>query len=95
MQSAVTDLDRAFARLQQARAEQAMAERVLAFERERQRAGAIDLLVINIRERDAFTAFIKVIDALADFYRAEADYRAVLGLGATNPVVTAPPARQP
>jgi cobalt-zinc-cadmium efflux system outer membrane protein len=95
VQSAVTDLDRAFARLQQARAEQAMAERVLAFERERQRAGAIDLLVINIRERDAFTAFIKVIDALADYYRAEADYRAVLGIGATNPLVTAPPARQP
>lgn len=100
VQSAVTELDRAFARLQQAREEQAMAERVLAFEKERQRAGAIDLLVINIRERDAFTALIKVIDALADYYRAEADYRAVLGLDAippgnapanSNPVVLPPP----
>ncbi|HMP02976.1 MAG TPA: TolC family protein [Gemmatales bacterium] len=90
VQSAVADLDRAFARLQQARAEQAMAERVLAFERERQRAGAVDILVINIRERDAFAALIKIVDALADFYRAEADYRAVLGLDTAVPVPSRP-----
>jgi outer membrane protein TolC len=47
---------------------------------ERCRKGQSTLLEVNLRELTAAGAQIKVIDALADYFRTQADYRAALGL---------------
>ncbi|MCS6850128.1 MAG: TolC family protein [Gemmataceae bacterium] len=87
VQDAISNLDRTHARLQRAREEQRVARRVAELELERFQKGQSNLLEVNLRELAAAGAQAKVIDALADFYRAYADYRAALGLDAapTNP----------
>ncbi len=80
VQNAHADLDRTLQRWLQAQHEQKEAEEVLKLELERMKLGGLDLFVVNIREQQAANAVLRVIDALADFYRAEADYRAALGL---------------
>jgi outer membrane protein TolC len=80
VQDAISNLARSFERLQRARQEQSIAERVADLERERFRAGQSNLLEVNIRELSAAGARAKVVDVLADFYRAQADYRAALGV---------------
>jgi len=80
VQDAVSNLDRTYQRLQRAREEQQIARRVAELEMERFRKGQGTLLEVNLRELAAAGAQAKVVDALADFFRAEADYRAALGL---------------
>ncbi len=86
VQDAISNLDRTHARLQQARQEQRIAQRVAELELERFRQGQGTLLEVNLRELAAAGAKSKVIDALADLYRAYADYRAALGLDARRVV---------
>jgi len=86
VQDAISNLARSFERLQRARQEQTIAERVAELERERFRAGQSNLLEVNIRELSAAGARAKVVDVLADFYRAQADYRAALGVDFPPPV---------
>ncbi len=90
VQDAVSNLDRTYQRLQRAREEQRIARRVAELEMERFRKGQGNLLEVNLRELAAAGAEAKVIDALADFFRAQAEHRAALGLdgkpnGSQNP----------
>lgn len=85
VQDAVSNLDRTHARLERAREEHRIAQRVAELELDRFRKGQSNLLEVNLRELAAAGAQTKVIDALADFFRAYADYRAALGLDATRP----------
>jgi cobalt-zinc-cadmium efflux system outer membrane protein len=80
VQDAVSNLELTYARLQRAREEQRIAQRVAQLELDRFRKGEGTLLEVNLRELSAAGAHSKVIDALANFYRAQADYRAALGL---------------
>jgi outer membrane protein TolC len=66
--------------LRWAREEQKVARRVAELEEERFRKGQSNLLEVNLRELAAAGAQIKVVDALADYFRALTDYRAALGL---------------
>lgn len=75
---ALADMDRASERLTVARREQAVAESVLANEVKRL-VGRADVLAVNIRQFQAAQARARVAGALADFYRAFADYQAALG----------------
>ncbi len=80
VQDAVSNLDRTYQRLKWAREELQIARRVAELELERFRKGQGTLLEVNLRELAAAAAQAKVIDALADYFRAQADYRAALGL---------------
>lgn len=80
VQDAVSNLDRTYQRLQLARQEQRIAQRVAELELARFRKGQGTLLEVNLRELAAAGAQAKVVDALADYYRAQADHRAALGL---------------
>lgn len=84
VQDAVSNLDRTYQRLQRAREEQKIAQRVAELEMERFRKGQSTLLEVNLRELAAAGAQAKVVDGLADFFRADADYRAALGLDAAK-----------
>lgn len=80
VQDAVSNLDRTYQRLHRAREEHRIARRVAELEMERFRKGQGNLLEVNLRELAAAGAEVKVIDALADFFRAQADHQAALGL---------------
>jgi outer membrane protein, heavy metal efflux system len=80
VQDAISYLDRALERIQRAREEVQIAQQVTDLEMTRFRIGQVTLLEVNIRELAAAGAKAKLIDALADFYRALADYRAALAL---------------
>lgn len=82
VQDAVSNLQRSVERLVQAREEQQVARRVADLERERFARGQSNLLEVNLRELAAAGAEAKVIDTLADYFRAEADLRAALGTDA-------------
>ena len=77
---AVSNLVRTHQRLQRAREEQRIARRVAELELQRFQKGQGTLLEVNFRELAAAGAQAKVVDALTDFFRAQADYRAALGL---------------
>jgi outer membrane protein TolC len=79
VQDAVSNLDRTYARLQQAREEQRIARLVAEMELERFQRGQGNLLEVNLRELAAAGAAAKVIDALADYHRAQADHQTALG----------------
>jgi len=80
VQDAVSNLDRTYQRLERAREELRIAGRVAEMELERFRKGNSNLLEVNLREIAAAGAKAKVVEALSEFFRAEADYRAALGL---------------
>jgi outer membrane protein TolC len=80
VQDAVSNLDRTYQRLGRAREEQRIANRVAELELERFRKGQGTLLEVNLRELASAGAQAKVVEALADYFRALADYRAALGL---------------
>jgi outer membrane protein TolC len=72
----VADVRDAASALQQ---ELTYAERAAEIERDAFRAGNIQLVVLNLREQFAADAKARIADALADYYRAEADFRAAIG----------------
>jgi outer membrane protein TolC len=80
VQDAASNLDRTHARLQRALEELRIAQQVAELELERFQKGQGTLLEVNLRELSAAGARTKVVDALADYRRAEADFRAALGL---------------
>ncbi len=84
VQDAVSNVDRTYQRLLRARDEQRAAQRVAEMERERFQKGQSNLLEVNLRELAAAGAQAKVVDTLADLYRAQADYRAALGIDAAD-----------
>lgn len=81
VRDALSNLDRTWHRLQKAKEEKNIAVRVTELELIRFEKGSSNLLEVNLREIAAATAELKVIDALGEFYRAMADFRAALGFG--------------
>jgi outer membrane protein TolC len=79
VQDAVSNIDRTHARLARAREEQRIAQRVAEMELDRFKKGQGNLLEVNLRELAAAAAEAKVIDALADFYRARAEFETAVG----------------
>ncbi len=89
---ALAEMDRSYQRLRAARREQAVAEEVVAGEAKRVGEGNVDVLALNIREFAAAQARARVAGALADYFRAFADYQAALGRdGGTPPTEPAAP----
>jgi cobalt-zinc-cadmium efflux system outer membrane protein len=84
VQDTVSSLDRAYARIKRAQEEAEIAQRVVNLEVKRFQEGAATILEVNLRELAAADAQRRVVDALADYYRATADYRAALGLDANR-----------
>jgi outer membrane protein TolC len=91
VQDTTSNLDQTFQRIQRAREEQEIAARVAQLELERFRKGQGTLLEVNLRELAAAGAKSKVIDAIAEFYRAYADYRAAMGLDFDPGEIKSPP----
>ena len=58
-----------------------LAEQLEEAERTKFNQGAADLLALQIREQATFDARLLEVDALAEFFRAEADYEAATALG--------------
>lgn len=85
VQDALSNLDRGRERIEKARQERTIAERVATMETERFLKGQSSLLEVNLRELSAAGALGRVIDAVADFRRAQADLRAALGQDARTP----------
>jgi outer membrane protein, heavy metal efflux system len=85
VQDAVSNLDRAHARYLKAKEEAEVANRVVQLEKTRFENGGGTILEVNLRELAAADAQRRVVDALADYYRATADYRAALGLDNAPP----------
>lgn len=83
VQDTISQMDRAVERILRAREEVEIATKVTDLEMTRFRAGQVTLLEVNLRELAAAGAKVKLIDALADFYRAQADFRAALALETT------------
>jgi outer membrane protein TolC len=81
VQDTISQLDRTRDRIQRAREETQIAQQVTELELTRFRVGQVTLLEVNLRELAAAGAKVKLIDAVADFNRAQADFRAALGTG--------------
>jgi outer membrane protein TolC len=75
---AASALQQSYELLAKAREALAVARRVEAGERERFVRGQGTLLILNLRELVTAEAAFAEVDALADYYRALADYRAAL-----------------
>lgn len=79
VQDAISNLDRIQERITRAQEEVQVAQQVTELELTRFRVGQGTLLEVNLRELAAAGARLKLIEALAEFYRAVADFRAALG----------------
>lgn len=80
VQDAISNLEKTHQRLGKAREEQQIAQQVADLERDRFSKGQGTLLEVNLRELAAAAAQAKVIDTLAEFFRAQADFEAAIGL---------------
>lgn len=68
----------AFDQLEQARLNVDLSSQLEAAENERIKQGAADLLALQIREQATFEAKALEVEALADYFRAQANYRAAV-----------------
>lgn len=84
LRDAASALERAYELLIKARETVAVARRVESGERERFARGQGTIVILNLRELVAAEAAFAEVDALAEYYRSLADYRAALGLDATG-----------
>jgi outer membrane protein TolC len=75
----------AFDALAQSRRNVELAQTLQDAENERLKQGATDLLALQIREQATFDAKVIEIEALADYFRAEANYRAATAADASIP----------
>lgn len=82
VQDALSALDRAYEFHRQARQRVELARLVARAEREQLRLGRSDVLRVTLREQAAFDADVVEIGARQDYFRALAEFRAALGLGA-------------
>lgn len=80
VQDALSNLDRTLERITRVQEEVQVARQVTELEMTRFRVGQSTLLEVNLRELAAAGAKSKLIDAMAEFHRAVADFRAALGL---------------
>lgn len=88
IQDAASALERSYELLHKARENVAVARTVEEGERERFQKGQSTIVILNLRELVAAEASLAEVDALAEYYRSLADYRAALGLDA---VLSFPP----
>ena len=79
VQDAFSALERAFEFYQQARRRVELARLVARAEREQLRLGRSDVLRVTLREQAAFDAEVVEVGAQQDYFRALADFWAVLG----------------
>ncbi len=86
VQDAVSALDRAYEFHRQARQRVELARLVARAEREQLRLGRSDVLRVTLREQASFDADVVEIGARQDFFRALAEFRAALGIGAAGAV---------
>jgi outer membrane protein TolC len=79
LQDAASALERSYELLRKARESVTVARKVESGERERFAKGQGTIVILNLRELVAAEASYAEVDALADYYRSLADYRAALG----------------
>jgi len=84
VQTSYAALAAAFEQVQQTREAVRLAEDLAQRERRNFEAGASDLLKVTLREEYAADAAVKQIDALLEYHRARADYRAALAADPTR-----------
>jgi outer membrane protein TolC len=77
--------------LAQSRRNVQLAQTLEDAENERLKQGAADLLALQIREQATFDAKVLEVEALADYFRAEANYRAATAADAVPKTVTKSP----
>jgi outer membrane protein TolC len=70
-----------------------LARRLEAAENEKIRQGAADLLALQIREQATFDAQVLEVDALNEYFRAQANYRAATAIDAPKSPPTPTPKR--
>lgn len=76
----VSELSQSWQRIAQARENVQLANELAQAERLQLEAGQSDLLRVNLREQQAALAAAGLVDVLEEYFRASAEYRAVLGL---------------
>jgi outer membrane protein TolC len=76
IQDAFSAIVAAFGQIDQTRRNVQLAEILEESEKTRFQKGAADLLALQIREQATFDARLLEVEAVADFFRAQADYRA-------------------
>jgi len=81
VQDAYSALDRAFEFHKQADKRVELARTVARAEREQLKLGRSDILRVTLREQAAFDAEIIEINAMQEYFRAKAQYRAAIGAG--------------
>lgn len=85
LQDAASALERSYELLKKARENVAVARKVERGERERFAKGQGTIVILNLRELVAAEAAFAEVDAIAEFYRSLADYRAALGVDVVQP----------
>jgi len=81
VQDAYSALERAYEFHKQADKRVELARTVARAEREQLKLGRSDILRVTLREQAAFEAEIIEINAMQEYFRAKADYRAAIGAG--------------
>ncbi|MBL8797551.1 MAG: TolC family protein [Planctomycetia bacterium] len=90
LQDAASALERSYELLGKARENIKVARQVERGERERFLKGQGTIVILNLRELVAAEASFAEIDALAEYYRALADYQAALGLDPSRDPAASP-----
>ena len=85
VQAAYAGLTAAYQRIRQARRALELARTMEAAERVKFLAGDSDLLAVNLRESQTAAAAATLVDALLQYFRAKAAYRAALALDVLTP----------
>lgn len=83
LRDAASSLERSYELLKKARENVAVARKVESGERERFTRGQGTIVILNLRELVAAEASFAEVDALAEYHRSMADYRAALGAEAS------------
>ena len=86
VRDAASALGAAHEQIQQARLNASLALELQMAEAERLRRGATDLLALQLREQAAFDARVTEVEALAEYFRAQADYQAATAQAGRRPV---------
>lgn len=84
VQDSYSALSAAYDALGQTRRNVDLARQLEAAENERLKQGATDLLALQIREQASFDARVLEVDAQADYFRAQANYRAAIAADAPS-----------
>lgn len=82
VQDAVSAMEAAFRQIGEARENERLAFLMEQAERKRLLLGDSNILFVNLRETATFDAALLEVEALAEYFRAVADYRAALALDA-------------